>query len=845
MIKGLSQRAQRVLTILAQEEARRTRSDRLYPEHVLLGILKEKEGNGFATLNRLNINADELRVELEKGILVEHKSFILGEVPPSSRVRILLENAANEASLLNHEYIGTEHFLMAAAGEKESPLSVYFNRSNLTPEILRGVVYEVTKGSGNRRTGGGRNNPGGRSKPSFAGTGAREGVRVRSGEGGTSFLDQFSRDLTALAKDGRLDPVIGRENEINRVLRILARRSKNNPVLLGEPGVGKTAVVEGLALRIAEGTAPDFFLSSRVLSLDLASLVAGTKYRGEFEERLKKIIREVQKAGNIILFIDELHTIIGAGGAEGAIDASNMLKPALSRGEIQCVGATTLNEYKKYIEKDPALERRFQSVLVEEPTQEETAKILKGIKGRYEDHHNVTYQEEAVDAAVALSSRYITDRFLPDKAIDLLDEAGSSKRMKNLVQPNEVMELEMKVADLTAEKISLVNTQNYEKAAAVRDKVRELKKEIESLRQDWEKTLREEQNVITRADIQDLISEITGIPASQLGQSEAERLLKIEEALHEKVIGQDEAIGVIASSVRRSRTGLNSPHRPLGSFIFLGPTGVGKTLLAKTLAQYLFGNADALIRIDMSDYMEKHNISRLVGAPPGYVGYEEGGSLTEKIRRRPYSVVLLDEIEKAHGDVFNLLLQILEEGEVQDSLGHRVSFRNCVIIMTSNAGARQIMAGSGIGFSQTEGLMSHKELSASALQELKRIFMPEFINRIDETVVFHYLDNKNLMAILELMLDEVRERLAAQNIDLHLSAKVKEYLLDKGYDPNYGARPLRRLIQKELEDPISLGLLQGKFSSFCKINGEFRKGQILLKSTKAKKSAPPKNTKKE
>jgi len=835
MIKGLSQRAQRVLTVLAQEEARRTRSDRLYPEHVLLGILREKDGNGFAALRRLNIESEELRMELEKGIQVEHKSFILGEVPPSSRVRVLLENAANEASLLNHEYIGTEHFLLAAAGEKESPLALYFARFKLSPDILRGVVYEVTKGNGSKH---GPVQPQGRrnsSKPTFAGTGAREGVRVNGEEGGTSFLDQFSRDLTSMARQGGLDPVIGREREINRVLRILARRSKNNPVLLGEPGVGKTAVVEGLAIRIADGTAPDFFQNSRVISLDLASLVAGTKYRGEFEERLKKIIREVQKAGNIILFIDELHTIIGAGGAEGAIDASNMLKPALSRGEIQCVGATTLNEYKKHIEKDPALERRFQSVLVEEPTQEETAAILRGIRSRYEDHHNVTYRDDAIEAAVELSSRYIQDRFLPDKAIDLIDEAGSSKRMKNLVQPNEVMELEMKVADLTAEKISLVNTQNYEKAAAVRDKVRELKKEIETLRQSWEKTLREEENVITRRDIQELIAEVTGIPVSQLVQSESERLLKIEDALHRTVIGQDEAIGVIASSIRRSRTGLNSPSRPLGSFIFLGPTGVGKTLLAKTLAEYLFGNSDALVRVDMSDYMEKHNISRLVGAPPGYVGYEEGGTLTEKIRRRPYSVVLLDEIEKAHGDVFNLLLQILEEGEVQDSLGHRVSFRNCVIIMTSNAGARQIMAGSGIGFSQTDGVMSHNELTASALQELKRIFQPEFINRIDETVVFHYLDHDHVMSILDLMTRELQDRLKEQKIDLNLSPRVKEYLLEKGYDINYGARPLRRLIQKEVEDPISLGILEGKFRENDQIRGELKNGQIHFRAGKTKK----------
>jgi ATP-dependent Clp protease ATP-binding subunit ClpC len=640
-----------------------------------------------------------------------------------------------------------------------------------------------------------------------------------------------------MAQKSALDPVVGRVKEISRVMRILARRTKNNPVLIGEPGVGKTAVVEGLAQEIVDGTAPDIFAGKRLVSLDLAALVAGTKYRGEFEERLKIVIKEIEKAGNIILFIDELHTIIGAGGAEGAIDASNMLKPALSRGELQCIGATTMNEYKKYIEKDAALERRFQSVIIDEPTIDETYEILLGIKSRYENHHNVTYTEESLKSAAELAGRYVTERHLPDKAIDLIDEAGSSKRMQNNARPQAIGDLELKTKELTDEKISFVNAQDYENAAKVRDRVREMRNKIEELKAEWEKTLKEEKNLIGVEDIQAIVSENTGIPMVRIVKSESDRLLQIENELHASVIGQEEAIASVASAVRRSRTGLNSPSRPLGSFIFLGPTGVGKTLLAKSLAEYLFGDSEALIRVDMSDFMEKHNASRLVGAPPGYVGYEEGGLLTEKIRKRPYSVVLLDEIEKAHSDVFNLLLQVLEEGELQDSFGHKVSFRNAVLIMTSNAGAREINRGT-FGFQTGNGAMAHGDIKSSAMTELKRLFRPEFLNRVDEIVVFHSLEYHHVMKIMDIMLDEVRSRLSGLSLNLDVNSKAKDMLMQMGYDVIYGARPLRRTIQKEIEDPLSVAILQGRFEPGDSISAEVRSGKISFRRKNRRRKAP-------
>ncbi len=653
----------------------------------------------------------------------------------------------------------------------------------------------------------------------------------------TPTLDEFSRDLTQYAREDKLDPVVGRGREIQRVIQILARRTKNNPVLIGEPGVGKTAIVEGLAQRIVDGSAPEVLIGKRVMTLDLASLIAGTKYRGEFEERLKRVMKEIITAGNVVLFIDELHTIIGAGGAEGAIDASNMLKPALSRGEIQCIGATTLNEYKKYVEKDAALERRFQTIYVDEPTVEETLEILKGIKERYEDHHNVSYTPGALEISALLSRRYITDRFLPDKAIDLIDEAGSRKRIHNSVRPTELAELEREIEKLNAEKLSLVNSQNYERAAAVRDQVRQLKARVEEMKNQWKVTLKTEQNVVDSEDIQYVLSDITGIPLSRIAQSESEKLLQIEDELHQTVVGQDPAIQAISSAIRRSRTGLSSPRRPMGSFVFLGPTGVGKTLLAKTLAEFLFGSEDALIRIDMSDFMEKHNVSRLVGAPPGYVGYDEGGLLTEKIRRKPYSVVLFDEIEKAHPDVFNILLQVLEEGQLQDSLGHTVSFRNTVLIMTSNAGAREITRESSVGFKTIDGLMDYRDIKSSAMNELKRLFRPEFINRVDEIVVFHSLDHEQVRSILEIELAEVQTRLAEKEITLEVTKGAKEHLIKVGYDVKFGARPLRRTIQREIEDPLAMEILKGRFGEGSHIVVTIRKDKIGFRE---KKGATPK-----
>ena len=820
MIKGLTPRAQRILTVLAKEEARRFNASRLSSEHIVLAILREKNGVAFKCLQRLGINTAEMSLGIEKGLPTNDKGEnTKDEIPPSNRVKILLENAANEAITLNHEYIGTEHFLLAAAGEPGGVTGAYLSLYKITVDILRGVVYEVI--------GDERDSPRGFRRKVGPSEFSKKDL-INEAKSSTSMLDDFSRDLTAMARNGHLDPVIGREREIARVMRILARRTKNNPVLIGEPGVGKTAVVEGLAQEIVNGVAPDIFAGKRLVGLDLAALVAGTKYRGEFEERLKKVIKEIDKAGNIILFIDELHTIIGAGGAEGAIDASNMLKPALSRGELQCIGATTMNEYKKYIEKDAALERRFQSVIIDEPSIEETYQILLGIKSRYEDHHNVTYIDEALKSAVELADRYVSDRHLPDKAIDLIDEAGSSKRMQNTSRPETINELENRARELTEEKISFVNTQDYENAAKVRDKVREMRDRIDELRTQWEKTLKEEKNLISSEDIQSIVSENTGIPMVRIIKSDSDKLLQIEDELHSKVIGQDEAIASVAAAVRRSRTGLNSPSRPLGSFVFLGPTGVGKTLLAKSLAEYLFGDGEALIRMDMSDFMEKHNASRLIGAPPGYVGYEEGGLLTEKIRKRPYSVVLFDEIEKAHSDVFNLLLQVLEEGELYDNFGHKVSFRNSVLILTSNAGAREINRGN-FGFRIGKGAMIHADIKTTALAELKRNFRPEFLNRIDEIVVFHNLEHEHIMKIVDIMLKEVENRLSGLSLGLEVNDKARNLLVQIGYDVIYGARPLRRTIQKEIEDPLSIAILQGRFEAGDTVRVEVRSDKISFR----------------
>ena len=644
----------------------------------------------------------------------------------------------------------------------------------------------------------------------------------------TPMLDSFARDLVLMASSGQLDPIVGRETEINRLMHILARRRKNNPVLIGEPGVGKTAIVEGFAHRIAQGTAPDVFQEKRLMVIDMGSLVAGTKFRGEFEERLKNLVKEVESAKNVILFIDEIHTIVGAGGSEGAVDAANILKPALARGTFQCIGATTMDEYRKHIEKDAALERRFQTILVEEPDREHTLEILKGLRTNYENFHNVSFSDEALEAAVDLSSRYITSRMQPDKAIDLLDESGAHCRIAFVEKPAEMLNLEDKIARLTETKKHFVQVQAYEEAAKVRDEINKLKYTLDVMGQEWRTSLKQNRNIIDVEDICRTLSSMTGIPVSGISRNETEKLLKMEEHLHQNVIAQDDAIKAVSAAIRRSRAGIASPKRPLGSFIFLGPTGVGKTYLAKQLAQYLFGSEDALIRIDMSDYMEKHTTSRLVGSPPGYVGYGEGGWLTEKVRRKPYCVILFDEIEKAHPDVFNLLLQMLEEGEIQDSMGHRVSFRNAVIIMTSNAGTREFASDSMVGFRREEESESRSTIRSAALNELKRSFRPEFLNRIDEIVVFDMLRPKEIEAIFDLMIRELSERLKEKGIALSISAKAKKYFIEKGFDAKFGARPMRRLIQKELEDEIALKLINGELKNGDCAQVTLTKGRIQI-----------------
>ncbi|MFP3043539.1 ATP-dependent Clp protease ATP-binding subunit [Treponema primitia] len=842
MSKGLTQRAHRILTIDAQEEARHFNSDQLLPEHVIIALLKDGAGIACKALMFLRIDLLEFRHTLENEITRMSGVLVFGDVPPSKRTRTMLENAAEETRSMGNDYIGTEHLLFAAMREQDSPVQLYLNQRAVDTDMLR-VVVQTTFNHGSS----------GQESEFFSAAGTYMGNadlypsnfphqsskesrshsnRAKSASypplSSTPTLDEYSRDLTALAKQGKLDPVINRRKEIGRAVRILARRTKNNPVLVGEPGVGKTAIVEGLAQLFSEEDIPEMLAGKRILSLDLGSVVAGTKYRGEFEERLKKIMKEIAAAKNVILFIDEIHTIIGAGGAEGTIDASNMLKPALSRGDIQCIGATTLAEYRKHFEKDAALERRFQAVQVDEPGLEETLKILKGIQKKYEDHHRVTYTPESVSAAARLAQRYIVGRFMPDKAIDILDEAGAMRKLEGGGNPPEISDIETEIQQLSNEKNALVSIQDYERAAGIRDRVRNLRLRLESVRDAWERSSRDERMVVSEGDMRRIVAETTGIPLTRLEEQESRRLLKIEEELHKELVGQDEAVRRISSAIRRSRAGISSPKRPLGSFIFLGPTGVGKTLLAKRLSEYLFGNEDSLVRIDMSDYMEKHNASRLVGAPPGYVGYEEGGVLTERIRRNPYRVVLFDEIEKAHHDVFNLLLQVLEEGELKDNLGHTVNFRNTVIIMTSNAGVREISRDSRLGFSSETGIMDIAEIQSAAMAELRRLFNPEFINRVDDVVVFHALDEKQVESILELQVEELAQRLAEQGYSIEVLPGARKILIEKGWDPKYGGRPMRRAIQKELEDPLSTMLLEGNYPFGAVFIADGRDGKITV-----------------
>lgn len=791
MYKGLTKRAQRVLTILAQEEARRFHSPELAPEHVLLALLSESDNSAYKLVSSLKINIKELVLELERSASGRKGGFLLGDAPLSRRLKSMLETAAEEARQLDSEYIGTEHLIMAAARESGSVFEQSLSRNGIFYEQLRASVKFVGSGTSDAAETRSRSYTQPPKRPSY-----------------TPLLDEHSRDLSAWARDDLIDPIIGREAELRRIVRILSRRNKNNPVLIGDPGVGKTAIVEGLAIKMIRGEVPEGLFGKRLIALDMASIVAGTKYRGEFEDRLKRIMKEISKAGNIILFIDELHTIIGAGSAEGTIDASNMLKPALSRGEIQCIGATTLDEYRKYFEKDAALERRFQAVLVNEPNDEETLKILEGIKEKYERYHGISYSDEAIEACVKYAKRYLTERFLPDKAIDVMDEAGAKKKIDNPESSKELGTIEEEIKKLNEEKLALVTTQNYEKAAVVRDKAKELKLRLQTIRDSLVNSP-DRDIVIGIDDIKEIVSDMTGIPLERITEGESEKLLSLEDKLHSRVVGQGFAVKALAAAVRRSRAGISDPRRPLGSFIFLGPTGVGKTLLAKTLAESLFGSEDALIRIDMSDFMEKHNASRLVGSPPGYVGYDEGGMLTERVRRRPYSVVLFDEIEKAHPDVFNLLLQLLEEGELQDNLGHTVSFRNCVIIMTSNAGTRDLLRGARLGFGAEERRFDYKAVKDAALSELKKLFNPEFLNRVDEVVVFHPLDKTQIRSVLELELSILKKRLMEKSIFLELDSKAYARLIEDGYDEAYGARPMKRLITKLIEDPLAVSIVDG------------------------------------
>jgi len=775
-------------------------------------------------LANLGVDLRRVRSEIEKIVGTGDNVMLLGEIPFTPRAKKVLEYAVEEAQHMGHSYVGTEHLLLGLIREEEGVAARVLENLGLRLDVVREEVLNLL-GEGQQQQ-----QQGGQGPQAPAG---------QKGKSKTPTLDEFGRDLTALAREGRLDPVIGRHDEIERVVQILARRTKNNPVLIGDPGVGKTAIVEGLAQRIVAGDIPELLASRRVLTLDLAAVVAGTKYRGEFEQRLKNIIEEIRRTRNsIILFIDELHTVIGAGAAEGAIDASNMLKPALARGELQCIGATTLDEYRKHIEHDAALERRFQSVMVDPPTVEQTVEILKGLKDKYETHHKVKYTELALKAAAELADRYIADRYLPDKAIDLIDEAGSRARLQSTQAPPTFKEKEGEIEKVVKEKSGAIAGQEYEKAARLRDKEKELRKALEDTKKEWRNKRDLTVPNISEDDIAVIVSKWTGVPVTRLTESETQKLVNMEELLHRRLIGQNEAIKIISQAVRRSRTGMKDPKKPIGSFLFLGPTGVGKTELARTLAEALFGNEESMVRIDMSEYMEKFAVSRLIGAPPGYVGYEEGGQLTEAVRRKPYSVVLLDEIEKAHPDVFNILLQIMEDGILNDNLGHKVSFKNTVVIMTSNVGARLISKGKSLGFAPTEDkARDYTSMKDTVMEEVKRVFNPEFINRIDEIVVFHSLDVEEMGQILELQLKRVAAKAQTQGFAIAFSTEAKKFLLKTGFDPNYGARPLLRTIQRIVEDPLAEEMLLKKFAPGSTIQVEFdeQAGKLVFNAKPAEK----------
>jgi len=809
MFGKFTERAQKVL-MFAREEAKITNYPYIGTEHLLLGLIREGESVAAKILSAVGMDADKVREAIAQ-MVEAGKEQAPAEPALTARAKKVLELSLDEARRMSHSYVGPEHLLLGLIREGEGVAAQILTAYGADYRKVRTMVAHLQ---------------GGQAPAEGQAQGQAKG-------GGTQTLDQFGRDLTVMAREDKLDPVVGRDKEIERVIQVLSRRTKNNPVLIGEPGVGKTAVAEGLAQRITAGNVPEILTNKRVVTLDMGSLVAGTKYRGEFEERLKKIIEEIRQAGNIIMFIDELHTLVGAGAAEGAIDAANILKPALARGELQCIGATTLDEYRKHIEKDAALERRFQPITVMEPTVEETIQILKGLRDKYEAHHRVRITDTALEAAARLSSRYIADRFLPDKAIDLMDEAGSRIRLQAFVPPPEMKELEKELEILQKEKEAAVNGQEFEKAAELRDQEQKLRAQLEERRESWKQRKSGAELVVDEEAIAQIVSSWTGVPVKKLTEEESERLLKMEDVLHQRVVGQDEAIRAISRAIRRARAGLKDPKRPIGSFIFLGPTGVGKTELARALAEVLFGSEDAMVRIDMSEYMEKFAVSRLVGAPPGYVGYEEGGQLTEAVRRRPYTVVLLDEIEKAHPDVFNILLQVMEDGRLTDAKGRTVDFRNTVLIMTSNVGIQTIKRDVTLGFRMGDRKESgYEDMKRKITEELRRTFRPEFLNRVDETIVFHALNVEHIKEIVSLMLKEVADRMRENMVEIEVSEPVKDLLVKEGFDEAYGARPLRRAILRLVEDRLSEELLRGAFQPGSKVLLELDETENAIKVVK-------------
>src|SRR5213595_2376711 len=824
-MNNFTPRAQQVLA-LARKEADRFNHNYVGTEHLLLGLIKLGQGVAVNVLQKMGLDLETVRMEVEKQVGSGPETKMVGNIPYTPRVKKVLALAGKEAKALNHSYVGTEHILLGLLREGEGVAarvlkSLEIDIERTRNEILKELDPNFTPPEGEAEEGTG------------TATGGKKDVK-------TPALRAFGRDLTDLAKKSELDPVIGRKNEIERVIQVLCRRTKNNPVLLGEAGVGKTAIVEGLAQEIASGNVPELLRDKKVITLDLALMVAGTKYRGQFEERIKAVMDEIRRSKNVILFIDELHTIVGAGSAEGAMDASNIIKPALSRGELQCVGATTMNEYRKYIEKDAALERRFQTIKVDAPTVDEAIQILKGLRPKYEAHHKAKLTDEALETAVRFSDRYITGRFLPDKAIDVMDEAGARARINSMTRPPDVKDIEKDIEAIRLEKEGAIKAQDFEKAAALRDKEKQTKEKLDAILNKWREEREEREVIVTGDDMMHIISKVTGVPLQKMEEQETQKLLRMEAELKERVIGQHEAVTAISKALRRSRADLKDPKRPIGSFVFLGPTGVGKTYLARTLAEFMFGDADALIQIDMSEYMEKFTASRLIGSPPGYVGYEEGGQLSEAVRRRPYSVVLFDEIEKAHPDVMHLLLQILEDGKITDSLGRKIDFRNTIIIMTSNVGAELLKKQTVMGFGAPREGHDYDTMRDKILDETRRVFKPEFLNRLDEIIVFHSLGKPELLCIVDLEVDKVLSRIKAKDVHLELKQSAKEFLIEKGYDPQYGARPMRRAVERFLEDPLAEELLRGNVKPGDHVNviAAHEKLSFQVLESQAQSSAP-------